>query len=261
MIVRKSGQEIAKMRRAGEAVARILQRIASSVKPGVTTAELNAIAESEAAKMKVIPAFKGYQGFPAGLCASVNEEVVHGIPGNRRLNEGDIVGLDFGVLLEGYYGDAALTVPVGPVSPEIKKLLKVTQEALHCGILQARSGNRVSDISRAIQTHVESQGFSVVREFVGHGIGQAMHEEPQIPNFVSPLSGYDPKLKSGMTIAIEPMVNVGDYRVVVDPIDHWTVRSADRRYSAHFEHTVLITDGSPEILTMVPVTEECEWRW
>lgn len=261
MIVRKSGQEVAKMRRAGETVARILQKVAGSVKPGVTTAELNAIAEAAVAEMRVIAAFKGYQGFPAGLCASVNEEVVHGIPGNRRLKDGDIVGLDFGVLLEGYYGDAALTVPVGPVDPEIKKLLLVTNEALHKGIEQARSGNRVSDISRAIQMHVEAHGFSVVREFVGHGIGQAMHEEPQIPNFYSPLSGYDPKLKSGMTIAIEPMVNVGDYRVVVDPIDHWTVRTMDRRYSAHFEHTVLITDGTPEILTVLPATEECEWRW
>lgn len=249
------------MRKASQAVVKVLHRLAREVKPGVTTGQLNQLAEELCMQMNVIPAFKGYNGFPAGLCASVNDVVVHGIPGSLQLNEGDLIGLDFGVLLEGYYGDAALTVPVGEISPEVQKLLRVTQESLHRGIAQARKGNWVSDISRAIQDHVETNGFSVVREFVGHGIGQAMHEEPQIPNFVAPLSGYDCKLKSGMTLAIEPMVNMGSYRVTIDPIDNWTVRTIDGKYSAHFEHTILITDGEPDILTALPAPEESEWRW
>jgi methionyl aminopeptidase len=261
MIVRKSGHEIEKMRRAGEVVAKILQRLAKEVKPGIITGHLNDLAEKSAAEFGVIPAFKGYHGFPAALCASVNEVVVHGIPSNRPLNEGDIVGLDFGVILEGYYGDAALTVPVGRIDPETEKLLIVTKQALHLGIAQARAGNRISDISRAIQQHAEGQGFSVVREFVGHGIGQAMHEDPQIPNYYSPLSGYDPKLKSGMTLAIEPMINMGGYKVSVDSKDSWTVRTIDQKYSAHFEHTVLVTEGEPEILTVSTDVEESEWRW
>ncbi|HOQ23943.1 MAG TPA: type I methionyl aminopeptidase [Bacillota bacterium] len=261
MIVRKSAQEVARMRKVGQMVASILCQLAREVKPGVTTGQLNKLAEDLCKQRGVIPAFKGYNGFPAGLCASVNEVVVHGIPGALQLKAGDIIGLDFGVILEGYYGDAALTVPVGEIAPDVQRLLQVTKEALHLGIAQARPGNWVSDISRAIQNHVETNGFSVVREFVGHGIGHAMHEEPQIPNFVAPLSGYDCKLKSGMTLAIEPMVNMGSYQVTIDPIDHWTVRTIDRKYSAHFEHTVLVTDGDPEILTVLPAPEESEWSW
>ena len=261
MIIRKSSQEIAKMRKAGEAVARILTQIADMVAPGVTTEQLNRAAEELTRSMKLKPAFKGYCGYPAGLCTSVNEEVVHGIPGPRVLRQGDIIGLDFGVILDGYYGDAALTVPVGQVAPEVEKLLRVAREALHLGIAQARSGGHVSDISRAIQQHVETNGFSVVRDFVGHGIGQAMHEDPQIPNYVSPLSGFDPRLKAGMTLAIEPMVNLGGYEVVVDPQDHWTVRTKDNRYSAHYEHTVLVTEGEPELLTALPPGENEVWQW
>lgn len=261
MIVRKSGQEVAKMRKAGEVVARILGRLADAIAPGVTTAQINQLAEDMAQEMGVIPAFKGYHGYPAGVCSSVNEEVVHGIPGPRCLKQGDIIGLDFGVIKDGYYGDAALTIPVGNVSPKVEKLLKVTRESLHLGIAQARPGKRISDISKAIQQHVEANGFSVVRDFVGHGIGQAMHEDPQVPNFYSPLSGYDPPLKPGMTIAVEPMVNLGGYEVTVDPHDHWTVRTKDRQYSAHFEHTILITEGDPEILTRLPLGEVGVWQW
>lgn len=252
MISRKSGFEIERMRKAGEVVARILSQVAKAVTPGITTGELDRMAADAVEKFGVTAAFKGYNGFPASLCVSVNDEVVHGIPGSRRLKAGDLVSLDFGVIYKGYYGDAALTVPVGAVAPEHGKLLRVTREALWEGIKQARAGNRLSAVSRAIQEHVEKNGFSVVRDFVGHGIGQAMHEEPQIPNFVSPLQGgYDPVLKSGMTLAIEPMVNCGGYRVRVSPADNWTVTTRDGSYSAHFEHTVLVTGDEPEILTRV----------
>lgn len=249
------------MRKAAQIVARILAHVADLVAPGVTTAQLDRLAEEMAISMNAKPAFKGYHGYPASLCSSVNEEVVHGIPGSRILKQGDIVGLDFGVILDGYYGDAALTVPVGPVTSEVEKLLRVTRESLHLGIAQARPDNRVSDISRAVQQHVEANGFSVVRDFVGHGIGQAMHEEPQIPNYVSMLSNFDPRLKAGMTLAIEPMVNLGGYEVIVDPHDQWTVRTRDKRYSAHYEHTVLITEGEPEILSVLPIGEDGVWQW
>jgi len=194
-----------------------------------------------------IPAFKGYRGYPRSLCVSVNEEVVHGIPGKRRLKEGDIVSLDLGVLMDGYYGDAAITVPVGKVSELAKKLIKVTEEALYRGIEMARPGNRLSDISHAIQTHVEKAGFSVVREFVGHGIGKQLHEEPQVPNFGPPNRG--PRLEPGMVLAIEPMVNTGTWEVRILP-NGWTVVTADGGLSAHFEHTVAITDNGPEILSL-----------
>jgi len=256
MITRKSGFEIRRMRKAGELVARILNKVVQTVAPGVTTIELDRVAEAEVEKFGVVAAFKGYSGFPAGLCVSVNEEVVHGIPGSRRLKEGDIVGLDFGVIYKGYYGDAALTVPVGNISAKHAKLVRVTREALWEGIKQARAGNHLSVLSGAVQKHVEKHGFSVVREFVGHGIGQSMHEDPQIPNFVvSSKGGYDPVLKPGMTLAIEPMVNCGGYRVKVDPRDRWTVTTKDGTYSAHFEHTVLVTEDVPEILTRVTPEE------
>lgn len=249
MIVIKSAPEIAVMRTAGSILAEILEELKKLVIPGVTTAELDRKAESLTKKFKVIPAFKGYNGFPASLCSSVNEEVVHGIPGNRTLKNGDIIGIDFGVIYQNFYADSAITLPVGEISPEVQRLLEVTKDSLYKGIAQAIPGNRLYDISRAIQETVESQGFSVVRDFVGHGIGRQMHEAPQVPNFVG--NDYNPKLKPGMTIAIEPMVNMGTYQVDVDIHDHWTVRTRDRKYSAHFEHTIAITDGQPEILTVL----------
>jgi len=249
MIITKSSAEIAIMRIAGSIVAAVLEELRKMTHPGVTTAELDAKAEQLTKKYHAIPAFKGYNGFPASLCASVNEEVVHGIPGNRTLKKGDIVGLDFGVVYKDFYADSAITVPVGEVTPEVQKLLKVTEESLYRGIAQARPGNRLYDISHAIQTMVESNGFSVVRDFVGHGIGRRMHESPQIPNFVG--NDFNPKLRKGMTLAIEPMVNIGTYEVDVDLYDHWTVRTKDGKYSAHFEHTVAVTDDEPEILTLL----------
>jgi methionyl aminopeptidase len=249
MIVIKSSAEIAIMRVAGSILAAVLEEIKNLVHPGITTGELDKKAEILTRKYNAIPAFKGYHGFPASLCTSVNDEVVHGIPGNRILKSGDIIGLDFGVIYKNFYADSAVTLPVGDVEPEVERLLTVTNEALFKGISKARVGNRLYDISRAIQEHVESNGFSVVRDFVGHGIGRQMHEAPQIPNFVG--NDYNLRLKSGMTLAIEPMVNCGDYRVDIDPFDNWTVRTIDRKFSAHFEHTVAITDGEPEILTIL----------
>ncbi|NLM38226.1 MAG: type I methionyl aminopeptidase, partial [Firmicutes bacterium] len=243
--------ELERMRKASELTRLILGRVAAAVKPGVTTQELDKLAEAAAKEFGVKPAFKGYQGFPASICTSVNEQVVHGIPGPRKLKTGDIVGLDFGIVYKGYYGDAAVTVGVGEIAPEHQRLLEVTREALWKGISAARAGNRLSAVSRAIQEHVESNGFSVVRDFVGHGIGQTMHEEPQVPNYVSPLQSYNPVLKPGMTLAIEPMVNAGAYQVKIDPRDHWTVTTVDGSYSAHFEHTVLVTEGEPEVLTQL----------
>lgn len=248
MIVLKSPQDIAVMRVAGSIVALVLEELRKMVRPGISLGELNRKAEEITASYGAKTAFKGYNGFPASLCASVNEEVVHGIPGKRILKKGDIVGLDFGAIYQSFYADAALTVPVGEVDPVTEKLIRVTETALHRGITKARAGNRLYDISAAIQSYVEENGFSVVREFVGHGIGREMHEPPQIPNFVG--NDYNPKLKAGMTFAIEPMVNVGTYEVDVDVHDHWTVRTADGRYSAHFEHTVALTEGDAEILTL-----------
>lgn len=236
------------MRVAGNIVAAVLEELKLMITPGITLRDLDHRAELLTKKYGAIPAFKGYNGFPASLCASVNEEVVHGIPGHQILKNGDIVGLDFGVVYQSFYGDSAITVMVGAVSPEASKLIKVTQEALHQGITQAKAGNRLYDISGAIQDYVENQGFSVVRDFVGHGIGRQMHESPQIPNFKG--NDFNPKLKAGMTLAIEPMVNVGTYEVEVDAHDNWTVRTADRKLSAHFEHTIAITDSEPEILTL-----------
>jgi methionyl aminopeptidase len=249
MIIIKSAAEIAIMRVAGSIVATILEELRQLIRPGITTGALDQKAEQLTRKYHAIPAFKGYNGFPASLCASVNDEVVHGIPGNRILKNGDIVGLDFGVVYHNFYGDAAITVPVGEISAEIKNLLDVTRDSLYKGIEKAIAGNRLYDISGAVQAHVEKHGFSVVRDFVGHGIGRQMHEAPQIPNYVG--NDYNPRLKTGMTLAIEPMVNQGVYGVDVDYHDHWTVRTTDGKYSAHFEHTVVIGAGQPEILTLV----------
>ncbi len=247
MINLRTKEEIEKLRRSNRLVAQALLKVREAIRPGVRTAELDRIAEETIRRGGGRPAFKGYRGYPANLCVSVNEEVVHGIPGPRRLEEGDIVSLDLGVLMDGYYGDAAITVPVGEVSEEAKKLIEVTEEALHKGIEKARVGNRLYDISHAIQSWVESFGFSVVRDFVGHGIGRQLHEEPQVPNFGPPNQG--PRLMVGMVLAIEPMVNAGGWQVRVRE-DGWTVVTADGSLSAHFEHTIAITEDGPDILSL-----------
>jgi methionyl aminopeptidase len=246
MIVCKSKPEIEKMRRACLLVHDILQELRQAVKPGILTSELDELAERRTREKNAKPAFKGYRGYPKVLCTSVNEEIVHGIPSARALKEGDIVGLDFGVIIEGYFGDAALTVPVGEISEPLKKLLRVTQESLELAIEQVRVGNRISDIGAVVQKHVEAHGFSVVRDFVGHGIGTAMHEDPPVPNYGIP--GRGPVLKEGMVLAIEPMVNEGTYLVkILD--DQWTAVTADGKNSAHFEHTVAVTHNGPWVLS------------
>jgi len=249
MIVCKSPAEIEKMRAANQVVARILEELAAMVAPGVSTADLDAAAESKVRAAGGEPAFKGYRGYPATLCASVNEQVIHGIPSKTPMKSGDIVSLDMGVKLNGYYGDSAVTVPVGTVGEEVTTLLRVTQEALEQGIAQVKVGGRISDIGHAIQAHVEAHGFSVVREFVGHGIGASLHEEPQIANYGEP--GRGPRLAEGMTLAIEPMVNMGKAAVKV-LADGWTAVTRDGSLSAHFEHTVAVTKDGPLVLTMRP---------
>jgi methionyl aminopeptidase len=246
MIVLKTKNEIEKLALSSRIVAEVLQELRRLVVPGITTQELNDTAEASARKHGALPAFKGYRGFPASLCISINEQIVHGIPDGRKLKEGDIVSLDFGTLLNGFYGDAAITLPVGVIGKKARELLTVTEESLYKGIEQARVGNRLSAISQAIQSWVESHGFSVVRDFVGHGIGTALHEEPQIPNFGTPLP--NPRLQEGMVFAIEPMVNEGSYEMRILP-DGWTAVTADGKLSAHFEHTIAITGNSPVILT------------
>ncbi len=238
--------EIDRIGRASRLVAETLLALRERSRPGVETMELDRFAEAMLRERGARPAFKGYRGYPFTLCTSVNEEVVHGLPSERRLQEGDILSLDLGAIVDGYYGDAAITVPIGGISPEAKSLLQATQEALHRGIAQAAPGHHLSDISHAIQRHVESLGFSVVRIFVGHGIGKALHEEPQIPNYGLP--GRGPVLKAGMVLAIEPMVNVGTHEVIILE-DRWTAVTQDRSLSAHFEHTVVVTEDGPEILT------------
>lgn len=234
------------MQKAGRVVAIVLNELETAIKPGITTKELDEIAESTILKMNSVPAFKGYGGFPASICTSVNDEVVHGIPGKRVLQQGDIVSIDVGAFYEGYCGDAARTFAVGEISPIAQKLLQVTKEALKQGVTMAKVGNRLSDIGHAIQTHVEANGFSVVRQYVGHGIGRKMHEEPQVPNYGLP--GRGPRLKAGMALAIEPMVNTGQFPVKILG-DNWTVVTQDGSLSAHFEDTVFITDGGNEVLT------------
>jgi methionyl aminopeptidase len=246
MIICKSAAEIKKLRRSGRLVREILEETREQAKPGVTTMDLERFVERRLAQVGAKPAFKGYRGYPCCLCASVNEQIVHGIPSNRRLNEGDIVSLDLGVIIDGYYGDAAMTVPVGMISESLKKLLRVTEQSLQLAIDKAHLGNRLGDISAAVEQHVVSSGFSVVKEFVGHGIGRQLHEEPQIPNFGSP--GYGPLLKEGMVLAIEPMVNVGGPGLrILD--DQWTAVTADGAPSAHFEHMIAVTHNGPDILT------------
>ena len=243
----KSPSQIQIMREAGRMVQELLELLKQSVKPGVATLELDELARDAVVKEGGRPAFKGYRGFPGHICASVNEEVVHGIPcAKRRLREGDIIGLDAGVIVEGYYSDAAITVPVGQISPEAADLISATQGSLAEGIAAARPGGRLSDISHAVQRAAESRGYSVVREFVGHGIGTQLHEPPQIPNYGRP--GFGPELKPGMALAIEPMVNQGGPEVEILK-DGWTAVTKDRKLSAHFEHTVAVTESEPEILT------------
>ena len=246
MIHIRSPREIEQLRKANAIVAGVFQRVRGEVVPGVTTRDLDQMAEECIRAQGAIPAFKGYRGFPGTLCISVNEEVVHGIPGQRKLIEGDIVSIDVGVNLNGYFGDAAITLPVGEVDEGARRLLEVTGKALVIGIEEAKAGNRLFDISYGIQQWVESNGFSVVRDFVGHGIGKNLHEEPQIPNFGSPHQG--PRLEKGMVLALEPMVNEGTYEIRVLS-DAWTVVTADGKRSAHFEHTIAIDDGAAEILS------------
>jgi methionyl aminopeptidase len=249
MITLKSAHELALMRDAGRIVAEVLAEVREAVSPGVTTADLEAIADRIiVGKYGAIPSFKGYRGFPGMICASINEEIVHGIPGERVLNEGDIVSVDVGAIYKGFHGDAAITAAVGKVDAESQRLMDVTAESLRVGIEAAKPGSFTTDISKAIQTYVESQGFSVVREYTGHGIGRNMHEDPQIPNYFEPRLGGRVRLRPGITFALEPMVNVGDWRTRLLE-DHWTVVTADGTRSAHFEHTVAVTKNGPEILT------------
>ena len=245
-IIVKSAGEIAAMRRAGMVVTSILKILSKEVRSGMTTGQLDDIAVRELARYGATPSFKGYRGFPAALCTSINEQVVHGIPGERVIREGDIISLDFGAIVDGFHGDAALTIGVGNISPQAKQLLQITKSCLEAGISVARVGAHLGDISAATQHCAESRGLSVVREYTGHGIGREMHEEPQIPNFGPP--GYGPVLRKGMTLAIEPMVNIGGWQTKVKD-DHWTVVTADGSLSAHFEKTIAITDGEAEVLT------------
>ncbi|HOC59149.1 MAG TPA: type I methionyl aminopeptidase [Smithellaceae bacterium] len=247
MVILKNPDEIEKARASNRIVAEVLNVLREKVKPGVTTRELDKVAEDITRKRGAKPAFKGYRGYPYSLCTSVNEEVVHGMPSNRVLMEGDLIGLDFGVFFDGFCGDSAITLPVGRVSEEAERLMRVTEQSLYAAIRQAKDGNRLGDISAAVQETAESAGYSVVRDFVGHGIGKDMHEEPQIPNYGK--KGRGMELKRGMILAIEPMVNAGKYKVKVLS-DGWTVITADGSLSAHFEHSVAITDNGPEILSI-----------
>ncbi len=249
-IILKAPWELEILRRSNRLVAETLQELARRVKPGTTTLELDRFAETFLRDRGARPAFKGYRDYPFTLCASVNEAVVHGFPSTRPLCEGDILSLDMGAVVDGYYGDAAVTLPVGRISPEAERLLRVTRECLDRAVQAARPGGRLADISQAVQGHAEANGFSVVRVFVGHGIGKALHEAPQIPNFVDAGQGRGPVLKPGMVLAIEPMINAGgpDVKVLED---RWTAVTADGALSAHFEHTVAITEDGPDILTLL----------
>jgi len=248
MIILKSSDEIEKMTTASKIVAEVLLTLKEIVRPGVTTLDLDKVAEEKIKDLGGVPAFKGYRGFPSALCASVNEQVVHGIPSKRPLKEGDIIGLDLGAIWDGYYGDSAMTLPVGGVSPDAQRLMDITRQSLYEGIQHICNEERLSDVSHAIQTCAEKAGFSVVRDFVGHGIGRSLHEEPQVPNYGKPDSG--PRLKVGMVLAVEPMVNAGTYHVkMLD--DQWTVVTEDGSLSAHFEHTIALTAFGPKILTEI----------
>jgi methionyl aminopeptidase len=247
VIIRKSPEELDRMRRAGRIVVATRERVLAAVRPGATTAELDAVAEKAIREAGATPSFLGYRGFPASICTSINEQIVHGIPGGRTIEEGDLVSLDFGAIWEGYHADSAVTVFAGePPSAEAEKLVRVTEEALQAGISTIRVGNRLSDIGHAVQQVAEGAGFSVVREYVGHGIGQSMHEDPQVPNYGEP--GRGPELRPGLVLAVEPMVNLGGWETrVLD--DQWTVVTADGSLSAHFEHTIAVTEEGPEVLT------------
>ena len=247
MVIIKSKQDLIKLRKANRIVGETLQVLKKNIAEGITTIELDRIAESYIREKGAKPAFKGYSGFPATLCISINDEVVHGIPGSRKINKGDIVSIDVGTRINGFFGDAAITVGVAEVGPEAEKLMKVTKESLYAAIKRMRIGRRLADVSVAVQKHVEANGFSVVRDFVGLGIGMDLHEDPQIPNFHSPQS-HNPRLKEGMVFAIEPMVNAGTHGVKVLK-DGWTAVTLDNRLSAHFEHTVAVTSGEPWILS------------
>jgi len=235
------------MRRSNQIVAKILSELGMMIKPGIQTKDLDEYAERRTREMDAVPAFKGYRGYPASLCTSINEEIVHGIPSSRILRSGDIISLDFGVVYDGFYGDAAVTYPVGEITPPAEKLIATARESFTKGVAKVKEGNRLSDVSYAIQSHVESQGFSVIRSFVGHGIGFSLHEEPQIPNFGSP--GRGPKLRSGMVLAIEPMIAIGNWEVEILS-DNWTAVTKDRSLSAHYEHTVALTQNGVEILSL-----------
>jgi methionyl aminopeptidase len=251
-IIIKSDAEIALMREAGKITAKVLNILTASVKPGMRTEELDSIAEKETRKLGAIPSFKGYRGYPASVCVSVNDEIVHGIPGPRVMQESDIVSIDFGVIYKGFQGDAARTVAVGVIKPEVRRLLDTTEQSLKTGIKAAQCGARLGDIGAAIEEFAESRGYSVVREYTGHGIGRQMHEDPQIPNTTKSLigltKGSGPVLKKGMTLAIEPMVNIGGWETKVSS-NGWTVSTLDGSLSAHFENTIVITNGEPEVLT------------
>jgi len=248
VIVLKSKKELEKMRKAGRMVAEVHQLMRERIKPGITTLELDRLAEDQCKKWKARPAFKGYGGFPFTICASPNDRVVHGFPNQQPLQEGDILSIDFGLIIDGFYGDSAVTLAVGRIDETTQRLLDVTKESLELGIAAAQPGGRLSDISHAVQTRVEQDHFSVVREFVGHGIGRQLHEDPQIPNYGPPARG--PQLKAGMTLAIEPMVNVGTWMIkILD--DEWTAVTGDGSLSAHFENSIHITEKGPEILTEI----------
>ena len=248
----KSEKEIATMRQAGRIVAEVLKILAEQIKPGMKTKEMDAIAARELKKMGAESSFKGYHGYPATICVSINDQIVHGIPGDRFLQEGDIVSLDFGAIYQGYHGDAAVTLPVGEITQQARRLIDTTRDTLKVGIAAARSGAKLGDVSSAIQNYAESRGYSLVREYTGHGIGRKMHEDPQIPNTThAPYglqAGTGPVLKKGMTLALEPMLNVGGWQTRVAE-DQWTVLTADGSLSAHFEHTIAIDDNEPEVLT------------
>jgi methionyl aminopeptidase len=243
----KSPRELGLMRRGGHILADVMDRLRTFVEPGMSTQEIDEEVESFIRQRGAVPAFKGYRGFPATVCISINEEIVHGIPSpHRRIKEGDIVGLDLGCIVEGYYADCAFTLPLGDIPPRVHQLLDVTRESLDLAIAECRPGRRVSDVSHAVQRYVEGHGFSVVRAFVGHGIGRQLHEDPQVPNFGDP--GRGPQLKPGMVLAVEPMVTMGTHEVrILD--DHWTAVTADGSLAAHFEHTIAVTDDGPEVLT------------
>ncbi len=247
MIVLKSEKEIVSIRKSSRIVAQVLADLRKMAEPGITTKDLDAFAEKKAREMGAIPAFKGYRGYPASLCTSINEEIIHGIPSSRKLQEGDILGLDFGVVYDGYYGDAAVTYPIGTVNLEANRLIEAAEKAFFKGFEKIQEGYRISDISHAIQNSVEAQGFSVIRAYVGHGIGTSLHEEPQIPNFGPP--GRGPKITRGLVLAIEPMIAAGDWNVEIKD-DNWTAITKDRSLSSHYEHTVAFTQRGAEILSI-----------